>query len=130
MARRFGVSFLESSSPASCNRLAASTLSQAAAAMMLFGCDDSGPIKIGFIAGISGDGADTGIAALHAMELAAQQVNEKGGIHGRSLEIIARDDQKNPETAQAAVREFKELGVTAIIGPIIHGIGVSRRSNR
>ncbi|HBN49187.1 MAG TPA: amino acid ABC transporter substrate-binding protein, partial [Thalassospira sp.] len=44
----------------------------AAAAMMLFGCDDSGPIKIGFIAGISGDGADTGIAALHAMELAAQ----------------------------------------------------------
>ena len=97
----------------------------AAAAMMLFGCDDSGPIKIGFIAGISGDGADTGIAALHAMELAAQQVNEKGGIHGRSLEIIARDDQKNPETAQAAVREFKELGVTAIIGPIISSIGMA-----
>lgn len=93
--------------------------------MMLFGCDDSGPIKIGFIAGISGDGADTGIAALHAMELAAQQVNEKGGIHGRSLEIIARDDQKNPETAQAAVREFKELGVTAIIGPIISSIGMA-----
>ncbi|KEO57060.1 ABC transporter substrate-binding protein [Thalassospira permensis] len=113
------------SKPANGTRFSARFCTIAAAAMMLFGCDDSGPIKIGFIAGISGDGADTGIAALHAMELAAQQVNEKGGIHGRSLEIIARDDQKNPETAQAAVREFKELGVTAIIGPIISSIGMA-----
>ncbi|MEQ9347446.1 MAG: ABC transporter substrate-binding protein [Thalassospira sp.] len=91
----------------------------------LAACDQSGPIKIGFIAGLSGPGSDAGTASLNALKLAAQQTNDEGGIDGRMVEIIPRDDEKSPETAQNHVREFKELGVDAIVGPIISSIGMA-----
>lgn len=93
--------------------------------LLLASCDQSGPIKIGFIAGLSGPGADAGDASLNALKLAAQQVNDDGGIDGRMIEIIARDDKKQPDVAQEHVREFKRLGVDAVIGPIISSIGMA-----
>lgn len=92
---------------------------------LLVACDQSGPIKIGFIAGLSGPGADAGTDALDALKLAAQQVNGEDGINGRMVEIIPRDDQKTPEIAQSHVREFKRLGVDAVVGPIISSIGMA-----
>ncbi|MBE72751.1 MAG: ABC transporter substrate-binding protein [Thalassospira sp.] len=92
---------------------------------LLVACDQSGPIKIGFIAGLSGPGSDAGTDALDALKLAAQQVNTDGGINGRMVEIIPRDDLKTPEVAQNHVRELKRLGVDAIVGPIISSIGMA-----
>jgi len=92
---------------------------------LLVACDQSGPVKIGFIAGLSGPGADAGTDALDALKLAAQQVNGEGGINGRMVEIVARDDLKTPEVAQNQVRELKRLGVDAIVGPIISSIGMA-----
>lgn len=92
---------------------------------LLVACDQSGPIRIGFIAGLSGPGSDTGTAALNALKLAAQQINNDGGIDGRMIEIIPRDDEKTPDVAQDHVREFKEIGVDAIVGPIISSIGMA-----
>lgn len=83
----------------------------------LAACGDTGPVKIGFIAGLSGPGSDAGNDALNALKLAAKQVNDTGGINGRMIEIIPRDDQKSPEIAQNHVREFKELGVEAHCWP-------------
>ena len=88
-------------------------------------CDQSGPVKIGFIAELSGAGEDTGTASLNALKLAAQQINTAGGINDRMIEIIPRDDKKSPDEAQKHVREFKELGVDAIVGPIISSIGMA-----
>lgn len=93
--------------------------------LLLVACNQSGPIRIGFIAGLSGPGSDTGTAALNALKLAAQQVNNSGGIDGRMIEVVPRDDEKSPEVAQRHVREFKELGVEAIVGPIISSIGMA-----
>lgn len=76
--------------------------------IFLIACDQSGPIKIGFIAGLSGSGADTGSASLNALKLAAQQINDSGGINDRMIEIIPRDDEKSPEITQEHVREFKK----------------------
>ena len=93
--------------------------------LILVACDQSGPIKIGFIAELSGPGADTGTDSLNALKLAAQQVNAKGGIDGRMIEIVPRDDEKSPDVAQQHVHEFAELGVDAIVGPIISSIGMA-----
>lgn len=92
---------------------------------ILVACDQSGPIKIGFIAELEGPGSDTGMDSLNALKLVAQQINAKGGIDGRMIEIIPRDDQKSPEVAQQLVQEFAELGVDAIVGPIISSIGMA-----
>lgn len=95
------------------------------ACFLVVACDQSGPIKIGFIAGLSGPGSDTGTDALNALKLAAQQVNNDGGINGRMVEILPRDDEKSPEVAQQHVRELSQLGVDAIVGPIISSIGMA-----
>lgn len=92
---------------------------------VLAACDQSGPVKIGFIAELEGPGSDTGTDSLNALKLAAQQLNATGGIDGRMIEIIPRDDEKSPEVAQKYVREFAELGVDAIVGPIISSIGMA-----
>jgi len=92
---------------------------------LLVACDQTGPIKIGFIAQLSGPGSDTGTDSLNALKLAAQQINNSGGINSRMIEIIPRDDEKSPELAQKFVREFGELGVEAIVGPIISSIGMA-----
>ncbi|MCC9625670.1 ABC transporter substrate-binding protein [Thalassospira sp. MA62] len=92
--------------------------------VFLLACDQSGPIKVGFIAGLSGPGADTGIASLNALKLATVQLNEEGGIGGRHVEIIARDAQKDPELAQQHVRDLHDAGVVAIVGPIISSVAI------
>jgi len=93
--------------------------------LFLTACDQSGPIKIGFIAGLTGPWADAGTASLNALKLAVKQINDDGGINGRMIEIIPRDDEKSPEIAQKHVREFSQIGVEAIVGPIISSVGMA-----
>jgi branched-chain amino acid transport system substrate-binding protein len=65
------------------------------------------PIKIGFIQSLSGGIAQlTGIPDLNGVKIAIEEINNAGGILGRPLEIIVRDDKLNPEVA---VREAKDL---------------------
>lgn len=93
------------------------------AVLMLTGCGDPEPVKIGFIAGLSGAGADTGLAARNALIMAIDDVNEHGGINGHPVELIIRDDEKSGTVGYQRVKEFHELGVSAIIGPIISSVG-------
>jgi branched-chain amino acid transport system substrate-binding protein len=77
---------------------------------------DKPPIKVGFIAGLSGKTSELGVSeragALHAVE----EINEAGGLKGRLLELIIKDDHNDPETALKGDRELIREGVVAIIG--------------
>jgi len=65
------------------------------------------PIKFGFIHSLSGGtGQVYGIPDRAAVEFAVEEINKAGGVLGRPLEMIARDDKLNPENA---VREAKDL---------------------
>ncbi len=86
--------------------------------VLLAGCDSSKPIKIGFVAGTSGRVADLGISGRDAVQLLVDQANEEGGIRGRHIQLITRDDQQNPDTARQVVRELIDEGVDAIVGPM------------
>jgi len=50
-------------------------------------------IKIGFIGEMSGPLARFGDDGLKGAELFVEQVNQKGGVLGRRLEVVARDDK-------------------------------------
>ena len=67
-------------------------------------------IKIGMTGALSGPGSDLGLDALHGMEMAVKDINSAGGINGRPLEIISRDDQYDPSKAVTFANElvFKE----------------------
>lgn len=85
---------------------------------MLAACGSKEPLKIGFIAGTSGRVADLGVGGRNGVTLAVEQWNEKGGIHGRKIELITKDDQQNPERARIGAQELINRNVIAILGPM------------
>ena len=56
------------------------------------------PIRIGFGMALTGGLAVNGKPALLAMEIWAEEVNAKGGLLGRKVELVHYDDQSNPST--------------------------------
>src|SRR5437762_1651866 len=64
-------------------------------------------VTIGITAPLSGPAAAWGSIAL-ASEAYAKVVNDAGGVHGRKLKIILKDDAYNPGRAVANVSELKD----------------------
>src|SRR5437667_11695078 len=56
------------------------------------------PIKIGFGMALTGGLAGGGKAALLAYQIWADEVNARGGLLGRKVELINYDDQSNAST--------------------------------
>ena len=75
------------------------------------------PIKIGFIAPLTGDVATIGQNTRAGVELAVEQINEKGGINGRKLEVIFEDGRCNAKEATSAANKLVNIDrVPVIIG--------------
>ncbi len=74
-------------------------LAAAAAAMALSGAalaQDKGPIKIGMSMPQTGSLGAGGKAELVAIRMWIDDVNAKGGLLGRKVELVVYDDQTNP----------------------------------
>ncbi|MER3455355.1 MAG: hypothetical protein C4304_00350 [candidate division GAL15 bacterium] len=75
-------------------------------------------VVVGTSMPLSGPAAYWG-AVGRAMEAYARYLNDQGGIHGRRLRVVVRDDSYLPPRAAANVRELVErVGVFAIVGLI------------
>lgn len=74
------------------------------------------PIKIGLVGTFTGPFSDLSIAARNGAILAAEEWNQKGGINGRPVELLIKDDKNDPLEAVKVDQELIEAGVTAIIG--------------
>lgn len=85
---------------------------------VLAGCGQRETLRVGFLAGLSGGVADLGEAGRNGAQIAVEEVNRAGGIDGRPVELVVRDDAQTPEKAIAATNELVALGVEAIIGPM------------
>ena len=93
-------------------------------ATALFGCIElakKNPIPIGFVAQLTGHQAELGVQERNGTMLAVEQLNAAGGIDGRKIELLIRDDLGTPENALAAAGELVEAGVVAIIGHATSG---------
>ncbi len=93
--------------------------------LLLPGCSDPTPIRIGFIGGISGRGADLGISGRNGAQLAVEQWNARGGINGRPVELLTRDDGGDPEHARRVFRELALSGCQAVVGPMTSAIALA-----
>lgn len=78
----------------------------------------SRPIPLGLSVELTGRRAELGVAVRNGAQLAVDQINESGGVNGRPLELIVRDDRGDPETARQVDAELVEDGAVAIIGHI------------
>src|SRR5512139_4244843 len=74
--------------------------------VLLSGCGPREPLRIGFIGGLSGRVADLGEAGRNGVQIAIEEINRAGGVKGRQIELLVRDDAQTPEKAIAAVNEL------------------------
>ena len=92
------------------------------ATTLLAGCGQQAPLKIGFIGGLSDRNSDNGQSGLNGVTLAIEQFNRNGGVDGRLVELVARDDAQKRETAEKSAQELVDAKVEAVIGPFTSGM--------
>ncbi len=85
------------------------------------GGKDTGTIKIGVAGAHTGDLASYGLPSVNAAKLVVDDVNAKGGIKGRKIELVIEDDQCKPELATNAASKLVSANVVAVIGHICSG---------
>jgi branched-chain amino acid transport system substrate-binding protein len=90
----------------------------AALLLTLVGCSEPEPIKIGLLAGLSDRGSDFGESVRNGVILAVEQQNQAGGINGRKIELLVRDDGQDKTIAIKAAQELIALHPEIIIGPV------------
>jgi len=73
------------------------------------------PIKIGFGMGLTGGLAAAGKQALLAIEIWRDEVNAKGGILGRPVQLVYYDDQSNPATVPAIFTKLLDVDKVDIV---------------
>lgn len=77
------------------------------------------PIVIGQSLSLSGGSAKTGIALLRGREACATWVNRHGGVAGRPIKLVTRDDGGDPRRAESNLRDLLERErVIAFLGPM------------
>src|SRR6266567_3632606 len=74
-------------------------------------------IKISDVAELSGGGATVGNNWKNGIDLAVEEVNAKGGILGRKLEVTHADSQSNPGVARAQVQKALDGEPYVLLGP-------------
>jgi len=78
-------------------------------------------IKIGIAGAHSGDLASYGLPIVKAAKLVVEDVNAKGGILGKQVEVIAEDDVCKPEVATNTATKLVSQGVTVVVGHVCSG---------
>ncbi|NMM66011.1 amino acid ABC transporter substrate-binding protein [Clostridium sp. P21] len=74
------------------------------------------PIIIGFDAQLTGKQAELGIQERNGVQLAVEKINALGGISGRQVQLMVRDDLGIPEQAKKMDKDLINIGSVAIIG--------------
>jgi branched-chain amino acid transport system substrate-binding protein len=83
-------------------------------------------IKIGVLASLSGVLAIVGERISQGVTLAVDEINADGGILGRKVEAIIRDDETNPDSAVRLTRRLvQQESVLAIFGPNHGGAAIA-----
>lgn len=81
------------------------------------GSQSKQPIKMAVIVPLTGPLAFGGVAQTRGAELAVELINNAGGILGRHVDLVLRDDEAKPATAIRVVRELNlTQGVHFFIG--------------
>lgn len=81
-------------------------LAGAAAASALAGCGRGDGVSIGLVTALSSQSARAGEAITRGLTVAIDEINAAGGVLGRRLSLVRRDDESNPAKGVTAAREL------------------------
>src|ERR1700689_5548071 len=76
------------------------------------------PIRIGFSMALTGGLAPNGKSALLAMQVWEKDINPKGGLLGRPVQLVYYDDQSQPSTGPSHYTKLLAVDkVDLVVGP-------------
>jgi branched-chain amino acid transport system substrate-binding protein len=78
--------------------------------LMAFGAQAQN-VKIAYIDPLSGGGASIGEVGLKIFQLLADEINAKGGVNGKKLEIVAFDNKTNPQESLVQAQKAIDQGI-------------------
>lgn len=73
----------------------------------------SEPVRLGLAGSLSDP---VGVPMKRAAELAVEEINATGGVGGRRLELLQRDDYADADSAVFVAADLYDAGVSAVIG--------------
>jgi len=84
------------------------------------------PIKIGVTGPFTGGSAPMGVSMRDGVKLAVADINAKGGVLGRQLQLVERDDEaKNERGVQVAQELINKEKVVGTVGFINTGVALA-----
>ncbi len=84
------------------------------------------PIKIGVAGPFTGGSSSMGVSMRDGVRLAVEEINKSGGVLGRKLQVVERDDEaKNERGVQIAQELISKEKVTATVGYINTGVSLA-----
>jgi len=97
-----------------------------AASFSAFAVTPADPIKIGVSGPYTGGSSPMGVSMRDGVKLAVSEINAKGGVLGRKIELIERDDEaKNERGVQVAQELINKEQVVATVGYINTGVSLA-----
>eukprot|EP01031_Cornospumella_fuschlensis_P044304 gene44304-54175_t len=97
-----------------------------AAAVFAVGAQAADPIKIGVAGPFTGGSSSMGVSMRDGVRLAVDEINAAGGVIGRKIELIERDDEaKNERGVQIAQELINKEKVVATVGFINTGVALA-----
>jgi branched-chain amino acid transport system substrate-binding protein len=84
-------------------------------------CQAQETLKIGFGGALQGNLSTYGRSNLFGIEYAVNQLNAKGGLLGRHVELVLEDDSCDPALATSAANKLKSEGLSLILGHTCSG---------
>lgn len=78
---------------------------------------DDGILRIGVLLPASGEGASIGASELAGVHAAVDAANEAGGVNGKNVELIVRDEGADAVAAGVALGRLLEAQIDVMIGP-------------
>lgn len=76
-------------------------------------------IRLGLLPPLTGLVDIYGPEIVRAAQIAVDEINESGGVLGRSIELLVEDDGSLPQTAVPAAHRLVDAGCVAIIGNLL-----------
>ena len=97
-----------------------------ASALLTCGAMAADPIKIGLSGPFTGGSSSMGVSMRDGVKLAVSEINKAGGVLGRPIELIERDDEaKNELGVQIAQELINKEQVVATLGYINTGVALA-----
>ena len=97
-----------------------------AAARAANGFGERAPLRVGVSGPFSGPSAPMGLSMRDGIRIAAAEINAGGGLLGRRVELVERDDEASNELGAQIVREFvNRERVVAGLGIVNTGVALA-----